>query len=128
MRVRQRTWWGSALATLAVAGCVSMETGTTTQQEDRGLGIVHGTLGARLELSVEPRRPPGALSMTGQVVGLEGAAYLVRDGAGEEVRVPHDENTRIDRPAHIGDRILVLFDGAGRAERIWNVDHRDDVP
>ena len=128
MLVRKRIRWVSALAAIALGGCVGLETGPTTHQEDRGLGIVQGTLGARLELFVEPRRPPGALSLTGQVVALEGAAYLVRDEAGEEVRVPHDENTRIDRPAHIGDRILVLFDGAGRAERIWNVDHRDEVP
>jgi hypothetical protein len=37
-------------------------------------------------------------------------------------RVAHDENTRIDRPAHVGDRIEVFADDKGRAVLIRNID------
>jgi hypothetical protein len=37
--------------------------------------------------------------------------------------VAHDENTRIDRPAHVGDWVEVFVDGKGRAVLIRNIDH-----
>jgi hypothetical protein len=36
--------------------------------------------------------------------------------------VPHDENTRIDRPAHVGDRIQSWLDRHGRAVLIRSLD------
>jgi hypothetical protein len=39
-----------------------------------------------------------------------------------EVRLPVDENTRIDRPAHVGDWIEAQMDQAGRARIIRNID------
>ena len=36
--------------------------------------------------------------------------------------VAHDENTRIDRPAHVGDRIEVFADDKGRAVLIRDID------
>lgn len=50
-------------------------------------------------------REPASMSVVGQVQVLEGGAYLIRDAQGQEIHIPHDENTRIDRPAHVGDRI-----------------------
>jgi hypothetical protein len=115
------------LGTVSLSGCAAQDLAPTSQQEDRGLGIVQGTAGARQLLQPDPIRPSGVPSLAGQVRALEGGAYVVQDDDGHEYRVPHDENTRIDRPAHVGDRILVLFDEAGRAERIWNVDAREDL-
>lgn len=109
-------------------GCAGTETLQSSQQEDRGLGIVQGTLGARQSWQSVPSLLEGTHAVAGQVLTLEGAAYVVEDGLGREYRIPHDENTRIDRPAHVGDRILVLLDGAGRAAQIWNIDHREDLP
>lgn len=45
---------------------------------------------------------------------LEGAAYLIRDTQGKEIRIPHGQNTRIDRPAHVGDHIQSWLDHRGR--------------
>jgi len=53
---------------------------------------------------------------------VEGGAYLIRDVRGQEHRIPHDENTRIDRPAHVGDRIQSWFDRHGRAVLIRSLD------
>jgi len=41
-------------------------------------------------------------------------------------RVAHDENTRIDRPAHVGDRIEVFADDKGRAVLIRTLIKTDD--
>jgi len=45
------------------------------------------------------------MTVVGQVQALEGGAYIVQDAQGHEIRISHDENTRIDRPAHVGDCI-----------------------
>lgn len=46
-----------------------------------------------------------SMTVVGQVQALEGGAYIVQDAQGHEIRISHDENTRIDRPAHVGDCI-----------------------
>jgi len=56
-------------------------------------------------------------------MAVEGGAYVIQDVSGVERRVAHDENTRIDRPAHVGDRVEVFVDGKGRAVLILNIDH-----
>jgi len=61
--------------------------------------------------------------MRGQVLALEGAAYVARSSSGEEVRVPLDENTSVDRPAHVGDHIEVSSDAEYRALQIRNIDN-----
>jgi hypothetical protein len=66
--------------------------------------------------------PPDASFLLGQVTAIEGGAYVLRDVRGIESRVAHDENTRIDRPAHVGDRIEVFIDDRGRAILIRNID------
>lgn len=93
-----------------------------TRQEDLGKGIVWGTLGAMEQPG--PTVGPAPPIITGQVTGLEGAAYVVRQSDGRESRIPHDENTRSDRPAHLGDRIEAVLDAGGRATRIRNIDGR----
>ena len=107
-------------ASLLGAGCNIAGTST---QEDLGRGIVRGTLGAQPAGDVRLARPTNTISFTGQVAAVEGGAYVVQEVSGLERRVAHDENTRIDRPAHVGDWIEVFVDGKGRAVLIRNIDH-----
>lgn len=90
-------------------------------QEYLGIGIVSGTLGEQQRLA-QLAWEPSTTSVTGQVLALEGGAYVIRDHQGRDLRVPHDENTRIDRPAHVGDYIQCWLDHHGRAVRIRGLD------
>ena len=47
---------------------------------------------------------------------------MFQEVSGAERRVGHDENTRIDRPAHVGDRVEAFVDDRGRAVLILNID------
>ncbi len=105
-----------------IEGCAGVgDRQATHQQEDLGRGIVWGTL-ATHEQGRSAAQTGDSRVLVGQVIGLEGAAYLLRDASGRELRVPHDENTRSDRPAHVGDRIQAALDRQGRAVRINNLD------
>jgi len=90
-------------------------------QEYLGMGIVSGTLGEQQRLA-QFNWEPSAMSVVGQVLALEGGAYVLRDDQGRDLRVPHDENTRIDRPAHVGDHIQCWLDHRGRAVLIRGLD------
>lgn len=103
------------------AGCAGSALPGHSPQEDLGMGIVSGTLGAQSRSAVSAGEQSTA-SVVGQVQAVEGGAYLVRDVRGQEHRIPHDENTRIDRPAHVGDRIQSWFDRQGRAVLIRSLD------
>jgi hypothetical protein len=105
--------------TAGVGGCDSHDV-SNPQQEDRGLGIVQGTLGIMRTARVAS---PPSVVIQGQVRELEGGAYVVKSFSGEEMRVPLDENTSIDRPAHVGDHIEVYLDEGQRATQIRNIDH-----
>lgn len=109
------------LSTLALTGCVALN---ASDQETMGQGIVRGTLGAQadgeLRAALVPHRDGHLLS--GQVTALEGGAYVIQLNEGSEVRLALDENTRIDRPAHVGDKIKALLDDRGRAVVIRNAD------
>ena len=94
----------------------------TSKQEDLGRGIVRGTLGAQQADDVRLAMPTNVYSLIGQVTAVEGGAYVLQEISGIERRVAHDENTRIDRPAHVGDRIEAFVDDGGRAVLIWNID------
>jgi len=109
-------------ASLLGAGC---NIAGTSMQEDLGRGIVRGTLGAQLAGDVWLAIPANAFSFKGQVTAVEGGAYVLQEASGIERRVAHDENTRIDRPAHVGDRIEAFVDDRGRAVLIRNID-RDE--
>jgi hypothetical protein len=61
------------------------------------------------------------------VTTVEGGAYVIQEANGIERRVAHDENTRIDRPAHIGDWIEAFMDDNGRAVLIRNIDHDEQL-
>lgn len=104
-----------------VTGCTQSAMQGHSSQEDLGMGIVSGTLGEQQRVALCVGEP-SSVSVVGQVQALEGGAYLIRDAQGQEIRVPHDENTRIDRPAHVGDRIQSWLDRHGRAVLIRNLD------
>lgn len=106
-------------ASLLVAGC---DIAKTSEQEDLGRGIVQGTLGVQPGSDLQFAIPAQASSLTGQVTAVEGGAYVLQDVRGIDHRVAHDENTRIDRPAHVGDWIEMFVDGRGRAVFIRNID------
>ena len=106
-------------ASLLSAGC---NIAGTSKQEDLGQGIVRGTLGAQQTGDVQLTMPTNVFSLIGQVTAVEGGAYVLQEISGIERRVAHDENTRIDRPAHVGDRIEAFVDDRGRAVLIRNID------
>ena len=109
----------AALGFLITGACAGNHERQAAEQEDLGRGIVAGTVGVQQEGAVTTR---GARKVAGTVTTIEGAAYVLREFHGRARRVPVDENTRIDRPAHVGDKIEALLDQSGRALRIRNID------
>ena len=97
-----------------VTGCTQSGQNGKLSQESLGMGIVSGTLGEQQRVALCVGES-SSISVVGQVQALEGGAYLILDSKGQEIRIPHDENTRIDRPAHVGDRIQSWLDRNGRA-------------
>lgn len=105
-----------------VAGCGALSAEHSSRQADIGLGIVEGTKGYR-QIQQELLVPHGTMKIVqGQVLLIEGAAYIVHKNNQDEVRLPVDEQTRIDRPAHVGDWIEAHIDQSGRARLIHNID------
>jgi len=104
------------------AGC---DIAGMSKQEDLGQGIVQGTLGAQQTGEVRLAMPTNVFSLIGQVTAVEGGAYVLQEVSGIERRVAHDENTRIDRPAHVGDRIEAFVDDKGCAVLIRNIDQEE---
>jgi hypothetical protein len=105
-----------------LAGCATQSAETNGRQADIGLGIVEGTKGY-LQIQNEKLLMMGPMRrVQGQVFQIEGAAYVVHMNEQIDVRLPVDENTRIDRPAHVGDWIEAQIDQAGRARIIRNID------
>jgi hypothetical protein len=111
-------------ASLLGAGC---DIAGISKQEDLGQGIVRATLGAQPTGDVRLVMPTNVLSLIGQVTAVEGGAYMLQEVSGIERRVAHDENTRIDRPAHVGDRIEAFVDDKGRAVLIRNIDQDEGM-
>ncbi len=103
-------------------GCATHAPETNTQQADIGLGIVEGTKGYQQLQEDAIMRNGVVTKVRGQVHHIEGAAYVVHTETQSEVRLPVDENTHIDRPAHKGDWIDAYVNEAGRAMVIRNVD------
>ena len=103
-------------------GCAAPSLEKNTRQADIGFGIVEGTKGYQ-KIQKEFRSTDGSTAtVQGQVLQIEGAAYVVHTRDNVEVRLPIDENTRIDRPAHRGDWIQANVDHSGRALFIQNID------
>ena len=126
MSKRMTSWYFISVlgAGLISAGC---NIAGTSGQEDLGRGIVRGTLGAQLAGDVRLPIPAHAFALSGQVTAVEGGAYVLEEVSGIEHRVAHDENTRVDRPAHVGDRIEAYGDDKDRAVLIRNIDQNERV-
>jgi hypothetical protein len=113
---------GLILITL-LGGCGLRSVETNRHQEDIGFGIVEGTKGyLRMLDNIRYSSDEAMTKVQGQVLRIEGAAYVVQMKNHTQVRLPVDENTRIDRPAHVGDWIEANLDHAGRARIIRNID------
>ncbi|RPH80870.1 MAG: hypothetical protein EHM80_04070 [Nitrospiraceae bacterium] len=116
------TRWGFMTVlgvSLLGAGC---NIAGTSRQEDLGQGIVRGTLGAQQTTDVRLATPTNVFFLTGLVTAVEGEAYVLQEASGIQHRVAHDNNTRIDRPAHVGDRVEAFVDSRGLAIFIRNID------
>lgn len=113
----------ACLVVLGVSGCdTEPDFNQARSQEQLGLGIVLGTRGY-IEVQKELALPEFyAEAAEGQVVAIEGAAYIIQDVTEHERRIPFDQNTTIDRPAHVGDWIEAYLDDRGRAVHIRNID------
>jgi hypothetical protein len=109
---------------MTVMGCATQASETNTRQADIGFGIVEGTKGYQQLQEDLTMRNGIVKSIRGQVHHIEGAAYVVHTETQSEVRLPVDENTRIDRPAHKGDWIDAYVNEAGLAMFIRNVDEQ----
>lgn len=109
----------AALGFLMTGACAVNQEREAAEQEDLGRGIVVGTVGVQQKGTATA---DVARVVAGEVLEIEGAAYVLREFRGRERRVPVDENTSIDRPAHVGDKIEAFLDGSGRALRIRNID------
>jgi len=122
---KNMTWVKGIILIMSViwfAGCANKMTEPTSHQSALGLGIVEGTKGYQ-QLQEDPTMRNGVVTkVRGQVHHIEGAAYVVHTESHMEVRLPFDENTQIDRPAHRGDWIDAYMNEAGRAMFIRNVD------
>ena len=110
------------ILTAILAGCGTSSIEVDRRQADIGFGIVEGTKGyQQIEQDILPT-DQAMRTVQGQVSQIEGAAYVVHMKNHTEVRLPVDENTRIDRPAHVGDWIEAHMDQTGRARIIRNID------
>ncbi|GJL60532.1 MAG: hypothetical protein NPIRA03_33890 [Nitrospirales bacterium] len=110
------------LVIMGLMGCVGQQEFVDAQQAAIGRGIVEGTKGYQ-QIQQEALSVNRHLrKVQGQVFKIEGAAYVVHVNDQIEARLPFDENTQIDRPAHVGDWIEALLDQSGRARIIRNID------
>lgn len=110
------------LAIMGLMGCVGQQEFVDAQQAAIGRGIVEGTKGYQ-QIQQEALSANRHLrKVQGQVFKIEGAAYVVHVNDQIEARLPFDENTQIDRPAHVGDWIEAQLDQSGRARIIRNID------
>ncbi|WP_447968857.1 hypothetical protein [Nitrospira sp. M1] len=112
---------GILTSTLAY-GCSRTAHTVHSDQESLGKGIVVGSLAEQQKQQHMMTSWPSAFTVMGQVTKIEGAAYLLTDNAGDSIRLPVDQETMIDRPAHVGDWLKAYVDSHGRALQIRNID------
>ena len=110
------------LAIMGLMGCVGQQEFVDAQQAAMGRGIVEGTKGYQQIQQEALSANKHLRKVQGQVFKIEGAAYVVHVNDQIEARLPFDENTQIDRPAHVGDWIEAQLDQSGRARIIRNID------
>ncbi len=108
-------------STLSV-GCSSSPRVIHSDQESLGTGIVVGARSEQQKHQTIFTEWPPTLIIKGQVLKIEGAAYLVKNMERGDIRLPLDQETTIDRPAHVGDWIEAYTDDSGRALQIRNID------
>lgn len=105
-----------------LVGCAGNQAPVDSEQVHLGMGIVEGTKGYQ-QLQQEDWAANGTMKIVqGQVLQIEGGAYVVHRTGQIDIRLPVDENTRIDRPAHVGDWIEAQLDQNGLARIIRNID------
>ena len=110
------------LSVVLLTGCLNQTPEPTSHQSALGKGIVEGTKGYQQLQEDFMTRNDVVRKVRGQVHHIEGAAYVVYTETNNEIRLPVDEITRIDRPAHKGDWIDAYVNEAGRTVVIRNVD------
>ena len=115
-------WMSVTLAIIGLVGCVGQQEFVDAQQAAIGRGIVEGTKGYQQIQQEALSANKHLRKVQGQVFKIEGAAYVVHVNDQIEARLPFDENTQIDRPAHVGDWIGARLDSSGRALNIRNID------
>ena len=111
-----------SLSMASISCATSQPPEASTRQADIGFGIVAGTTGYQQLQEDLSLRTGIVRSVRGQVHRIEGGAYVVLTENQSEIRLPVDEDTRIDRPAHKGDWIDAYVNEEGRALVIRNVD------
>lgn len=122
MALSHQGWMSVPLVIMGLVGCVGQQEFIDAQQAAIGRGIVEGTKGYQ-QIQQEALSADRSLrKVQGQVFKIEGAAYVVHVNDQIEARLPFDENTQIDRPAHVGDWIEAHLDQSGRARIIRNID------
>ncbi|GJL62054.1 MAG: hypothetical protein NPIRA04_07080 [Nitrospirales bacterium] len=107
--------------TLAL-GCSATPQTAYSDQESLGQGIVVGSLAEQQKQQSFVESWPSSRIVIGQVAKIEGAAYLLTNKIGDTMRLPVDQETMIDRPAHVGDWLKAYTDNSGRALHIRNID------
>ena len=96
----------AALA-LALSGCAT----GAGEPSDKASGMRQGGTASEL---------PDAKSriVRGQVLQIEGSAYVVRERQGREVRLPVDQDTRMEHTPKVGDQIIAQVAEDGRTRSI----------
>ena len=120
-----KPFWAIAIVAFSLVpiGCSSSHDDLhAIRQEHLGKGIVVGSTVEQQKQQGIFTSGPSSQTLRGQIIKIEGAAYVVRDLKGMVTRLPIDQNTAIDRPAHVGDWIEAYTDDSGRALQVRNVD------
>ncbi|MCA9471102.1 MAG: hypothetical protein MRJ96_10505 [Nitrospirales bacterium] len=113
---------GYILISLLSYGCSTASHSSPNAQENLGKGIVVGSRAEQAKHQLLFLSWPSSQTITGQVKKIEGAAYVLQNTGQHDIRLPLDQETTIDRPAHIGDWIEAYTDSSGRALQIRNID------
>ena len=122
MTLRQNVYALCFVISTLSLGCATEFQTTPSDQESLGKGIVVGSMAEQYNQKAIFTSWPSLLTVKGQVTKIEGAAYLLTTIQGNEIRLPFDQDTTIDRPAHVGDWIRAYTDDSGRARQISNID------
>ncbi|MER3423423.1 MAG: hypothetical protein C4293_09530 [Nitrospiraceae bacterium] len=64
--------------------------------------------------------PSGTKSsvVRGEVLKIEGSAYVIKESSGREIRLPVDQDTRMEHTPKVGDKIVAQMAEDGRTRSI----------